>query len=447
MNAPLDPTRLLAAALVLLAYLALCLLLCWRHHRRQRPAAGPDTPWQVVFASQTGSAEALALNTAKALEMAGLPVQCRPLNALSADQLQAGGHYLLLLSTCGDGDAPDNAARFARNLLTRSLNLSRVSFGLLALGDRDYPAYCGFGRRVAQWLGAQGGRALFAPIEVHRNDPHALAAWQQQVSHLAQLGDAPSWALPPFRPWQLRERVLLNPGSQGGAVFLLSLTPPAGPWPDWQAGDLAQLALPDEGDCVRDYSIACLPVHGALQLLLRLHRHPDGQLGRMSGWLAEQLPIGGIVPLRVRAQHRFRQGDHTGRAMILIGNGVGVAGLRAHLQARIQAGCGPNWLVFGERQQACDNFFATEFDRWLADGQLQRLDRCFSRDAGGGYVQHALLAAADELRSWVADGAVIYLCGSRLGMAEAVDQVLRGVLGEADHAVLVQEGRYRRDVF
>ena len=121
---------------------------------------------------------------------------------------------------------------------------------------------------------------------------------------------------------------------------------------------------PDEADCMRDYSIACLPAHGVLQLLLRLHRHPDGQLGRMSGWLAEQLPIGGIVPLRVRAQHRFRQGDHTRRAMILIGNGVGVAGLGA------AAG------VWANRTGAASA-------RPMAAPRVRRVNSCFMRGSSG----------------------------------------------------------------
>ncbi|WP_164707772.1 hypothetical protein, partial [Pseudomonas viridiflava] len=76
------------------------------------------------------------------------------------------------------------------------------------------------------------------------------------------------------------------------------------------------------------------------------------------------------------------------------------------------------------------------------------LDLAFSRDqAEKVYVQHRLLDAADALKAWVEDGAVIYVCGSLLGMAEGVDQALRQVLGDERVVQLTEEGRYRRDVY
>lgn len=446
MSVLLEPMRLLAAGGITLGYLALCGWAWSRRRAARRPPATTDG-WQVIYASQTGSAETLAMQTARALEMAGAPVCCRALNDMDTDTLEAGGHVLLLLSTSGEGDAPDNGARFARNLLTRSLNLGRLHYGLLALGDRDYADFCGFGHRVEHWLRQHGARPLFASIEVNRHDPQAIAQWQHQISHLANLGDAPSWALPAFAPWRLLERRQLNPGSPGEAVYQLDFAPSAGHWPHWQAGDLAQLALPDDADCMRDYSIATVPGEGRLTLLVRLHRHADGRPGRMSGWLGQLAEIGQDVPLRVRRQAHFHQDGHHDRPLILIGNGVGVAGLRAHLKARIDAGLGPNWLLFGERSQAHDSHFAAELDAWRDAGQLHRLDRCFSREPGGGYVQHALFSAADAVRAWVAAGAAIYLCGSRQGMAEDVDLALRTILGEGIHATLGEEGRYLRDVF
>jgi sulfite reductase (NADPH) flavoprotein alpha-component len=58
-----------------------------------------------------------------------------------------------------------------------------------------------------------------------------------------------------------------------------------------------------------------------------------------------------------------------------------------------------------------------------------------------------LREAADELRVWLDEGAAIYICGSLLGMAAGVDQVLNEVLGEQAVSELIEEGRYRRDVY
>ena len=447
MSAWLEPARALAAGGATLAYLAVCGW-AWRQARAaRRPATAASGDWLVAYASQTGSAQQLAQHTAQALAQAGATVSCQALDALSAEQLEAGGHLLLVLSTSGQGDAPDNGARFARNLLTRSLNLGRLSYGLLALGDRDYADFCGFGRRVGHWLRQHGARPLFAAIEVHRHDADAIGQWRQHISRLAHLGDAPAWSLPAFAPWRLLARAHLNPGSPGAPVYQLDFAPASGVWPAWQAGDLAQLALPEDSECLRDYSIASLPSEQRLRLLVRVQRRADGQPGRMSGWLSAQAALGQHVPIRLRTQSHAYPAEHGARPLILIGNGVGLAGLRAQLKARIDAGLGPNWLLFGERSQAHDSFWAEELDGWRDSGQLHRLDRVFSREPDGGYVQHALFAAANVLRAWVAAGAAVYLCGSRQGMAAEVDLALRTLLGEHGHAELLAQGRYVRDVF
>lgn len=79
---------------------------------------------------------------------------------------------------------------------------------------------------------------------------------------------------------------------------------------------------------------------------------------------------------------------------------------------------------------------------------LKRLDLAFSRDqAEKVYVHHKLREQAEELKTWVANDAVIYVCGSINGMASDVDQALIDILGETTVDELRQNGRYRRDVY
>ncbi|PZP84803.1 MAG: iron-uptake factor, partial [Stenotrophomonas maltophilia] len=134
--------------------------------------------------------------------------------------------------------------------------------------------------------------------------------------------------------------------------------------------------------------------------------------------------------------------------MLLIGNGTGIAGLRSLLREAAQAGEHGHWLLFGERQRAHDALFAEEIAAWQAQGHLARVDRVYSRDAtGAGYVQHRLQAATDALHAWLARGAVIHVCGSLQGMASGVDRVLRQTLGDEAVESLLENGRYRRDVY
>ncbi|MOA11577.1 Sulfite reductase [NADPH] flavoprotein alpha-component [compost metagenome] len=134
--------------------------------------------------------------------------------------------------------------------------------------------------------------------------------------------------------------------------------------------------------------------------------------------------------------------------MILLGNGTGLAGLRSLLKARIAEGQTRNWLLFGERNRAHDYLCRDELEGWLIEGDLERLDLAFSRDqAEKVYVQDRLRQQAAELQKWLAEGASIYICGSLQGMASGVDQVLNDVLGTEAVERLIEQGRYRRDVY
>lgn len=66
--------------------------------------------------------------------------------------------------------------------------------------------------------------------------------------------------------------------------------------------------------------------------------------------------------------------------MVLIGNGTGIAGLRALLREAELAGVHGHWLLFGERHAAHDRLFADELQVWQASGHLQQLEWVFSRD-------------------------------------------------------------------
>jgi len=104
--------------------------------------------------------------------------------------------------------------------------------------------------------------------------------------------------------------------------------------------------------------------------------------------------------------------------------------------------------VYGERHAAHDAFCTAEAAQWQAAGALERVDLVFSRDqAQRRYVQDRLREAGGALRQWVADRAVIYVCGSLEGMAPGVDSALREVLGASAFDALVAEDRYRRDVY
>jgi sulfite reductase (NADPH) flavoprotein alpha-component len=443
----IDPVRWSSALALLFAYGGMCAALL----RKPRALAQTnEADWLVVYASQTGNAEYLARQTAATLSTGGLSARAVCISALDADTLARATRALFIASTYGEGDSPDTAARFAGITMANNADLARLHYGVLALGDSSYANYCGFGRALDGWLRARGAMPLFKRIDVDRGNPDAIAAWQHQLSHLAGTVDAPDWEAPAYGEWRILERTLLNPGSAGAPLYRIVLQPCEGSLPDWEAGDLVQVSAPADPMLPREYSIASVPAEDGIVLLVRLQRHADGSPGAASGWLCQGAGAGAGEPvaLRVRSHARFRLGENAARPLILVGNGTGLAGLRAHLKARIDAGVHDNWLVFGERNASHDFLCREELTGWADGGRLARLDLAFSRDGGElRYVQHVLAARSDELRAWIARGAAIYVCGSLQGMAAGVHEALVDALGADAVDGLAAQGRYRRDVY
>ena len=470
--------RWLAAAALLMAWLALCAVTAWRERGRRQHAAAQatggtagDSPGirttLVAHASQTGTAEALAWQAVEALRAAGLPTRISSLATLEASGLDSVERVLVVTSTYGEGDPPDTAAPFTRRVMALDdLNLAGLRYGVLALGDRSYKHFCGFGRRLDDWFRGRGAEPLFERIEVDNGDPAAMDRWRRQLLELRrELGGtaSPAEALAdsaPFKRWRLAERHLLNPGSAGNPVWQLSLVPAdaaidsaTSSATHWQAGDLLQVQVPAEPQRPRDYSIATIPAEGRVDLLVRLAQRADGSPGAASGWLGQELAPGGEILARIRPHPSFQLGDNASRPLLLIGNGTGIAGLRALIKARAVTAteadaAPPSWLFYGERQARFDALLDADLQAWQQRGVLTRCDRVYSRDQPQRrYVQHLLAEHRAGWQPWLAEGAAIYVCGSLDGMAAGVEQVLVEALGRDGLDLLISEGRYRRDVY
>jgi sulfite reductase (NADPH) flavoprotein alpha-component len=454
------PPRIAAAGGVVALYASLCMgLFAARRRQRARMAmratsAGgePSDAILVAFSSQTGTAEELATQTADHLRAGGQPVRLVSFADLERLALHETSRALFVVSTTGEGDAPDDAARVQRQMSAPGWPLDGLRYGVLALGDRSYQRYCAFGFAFDAWLRDQRAVPLFETIDVDDSSPLALARWRAEVAAICRQPDAGPWKAAPFGRWRLVERRVLNAGSPGGPAYHVALAMPDADV-RWRPGDIAEIVpgtaatdVPPPGPVTREYSIASLPDDGRVELLVRQVRRDDGTLGLGSGWLTANAPIGGEVWLRIRPNRAFHPPDPE-RPLVLIGNGTGLAGLRAHVKARAKIRRHRNWLLFGERTPAHDVFHRDEIHAWLSEGVLERCDLAFSRSQQPLYVQDLLRRERNAIRRWADDGAAFYVCGSRAGMAEGVDAALASILGSRPLEELRAEGRYRRDVY
>ena len=448
----LSSGRAIAAMAIVLAYLAFSAYFLRPLGRRR--AAQPFAPAStlIAYATQTGYAQQVALQTVQSLQAAGRDVRMTSLADLQLDDLNSVERALFVVSTTGEGDAPDPAAVFVRNVLTRSATLPALQYGLLALGDREYDNFCAFGHQLDAWLRHQGARSLFDVIEVDNGDEGALRHWQHNLALAFNAPDLPDWEMPTYERWRLTKRELMNPGSAGDPCFFIELTPLDPTALQWNAGDIAEIDPFNSHASARrhphrEYSIASIPSDGAIHLVVRQMRRPEGELGLGSGWLTQSAVVGDEIALRVRANPNFHLPTRAA-PLILIGNGTGIAGLRALMKARIVRGQRNNWLLFGERNAAHDAFFDAEIGSWQREGWLEQVDRVYSRDqAQRRYVQDRLAECSPELKVWLDRGASIYVCGSLAGMAPGVHAALTTALGEDAVEALASAGRYRRDVY
>ncbi|PQQ25243.1 NADPH-dependent assimilatory sulfite reductase flavoprotein subunit [Photorhabdus hindustanensis] len=187
----------------------------------------------------------------------------------------------------------------------------------------------------------------------------------------------------------------------------------------------------------------------------------DGRVrtGGASGYLADRLQENGDIRIFIEHNDNFRLPADPRTPVIMIGPGTGIAPFRAFMQQREADGAeGKNWLFFGNPHFTEDFLYQVEWQRYVKDGLLTRIDLAWSRDQQHKvYVQDKLREQGEEVWRWIEEGAHLYVCGDANRMAKDVEHVLLDIISEyggmdteqADEFLseLRLERRYQRDVY
>lgn len=432
--------------LILAALIAAWLGLTWLCLRKRPRAAVGGASSLVVYASQTGHAQEIAEATHAALRRSDRDARLVCANRLEPGDLAEADRIFFVVSTTGEGDAPDDAGGLDRAFADSDVDLTGVQVSILALGDRRYTHFCAFGERLKTWCEAMAAEVT-AYVAVDDLAPDDLARWDGVLVQEGVGGMASDRLDSALREWRIASRVCVagpvgedaSTGASGG-LFRLALRPEDGRLPEWGVGDLFELHTPDGHQ--RDYSIAnrC----GGEELILFVRRVIDkGVPGRGSGLLTSLPTEAGGVRARIRVHSGFRPPLGTG-PLLAIGAGSGWAGLRPHLLEAMATGR-PCWLIFGERGEADAADLLQEMRAWHKEGSLHRFDLALSRQ-DGLRVPDILQAHSADLSEFLTSEAAVVLCG-RLAMGEAALAALFEAMGKDWLDEARNSGRLRSDLY
>lgn len=192
---------------------------------------------------------------------------------------------------------------------------------------------------------------------------------------------------------------------------------------------------------------------------VRYDAHGRARQGVCSILCAERLQPGDTIPVYIQHNQNFKLPHDADAPIIMVGPGTGIAPFRSFMQEREEAGVsGKSWLFFGDQHFVTDFLYQTEWQKWLKDGVLTKMDVAFSRDTEEKvYVQHQMKKNSQELFEWLEQGAYVYICGDEKHMAHDVHSTLLTIIqeegamskekAESYLANLQQQKRYQRDVY
>ncbi|WP_256757966.1 assimilatory sulfite reductase (NADPH) flavoprotein subunit [Cohnella sp. WQ 127256] len=538
----------------------------------------------VLFGSQTGNCNRLAKKLTKELEAKGLKVSLSAMGDFKPNSLKTVQNLLILVSTHGEGDAPDNAITFYEFLHSkRAPKLDTLNFSVLALGDTSYEFYCQTGKDFDKRLEELGAKRISPRIDCDVDYDDSAAEWFKQVIGSLSVASVAATVVSgvnatdvneteseysrtnPFQAevlenlslngrgsdretrhieislegsnlqyepgdslgiypenhprlveeiidamgWSTTELVTLNKNGDKGSLQeallryyeitvltkplieqLAKLTANAGLNELLVAGREQELRSYINGrdllDLVQDYALKGVPANDFVSLLrklparlysisssskafpdevhatvrsVRYEAHGRNRYGVCSVHLADRVVAGDKLPVYIQQNMNFKLPENPETPIIMIGPGTGVAPFRAFMGEREETQApGKSWLFYGDQHFITDFLYQIEWQRWLGDGVLTKMDVAFSRDTDKKvYVQHRMQENSRELYEWLQEGAHVYVCGDEKKMAHDVQTTLLAILEQegglspeaaAEYlSVMQQQKRYQRDVY
>ena len=150
--------------------------------RSQSAPAKAADPLLVLYGSQSGSAEGLAKKFAKEAAAKGFAPRVMELNAAARLDLTQEARAVIITSTWGDGEPPDNATEFWSHISAEAApKLANLNYSVLALGDKNYSEFCGAGKKFDERLETLGAKRIHPRVDCDLDYEALAKGWMDGV--------------------------------------------------------------------------------------------------------------------------------------------------------------------------------------------------------------------------------------------------------------------------
>ncbi|PQJ29966.1 sulfite reductase subunit alpha [Rubritalea profundi] len=144
--------------------------------------SAPVVPVTILIGSQTGNSEALGKKLSKAMAKMNFKPVLVDLGSYEKEKLPTEQNVLIITSTYGDGEPPDNAADFHEWILSDAApSLEGVNFSILSLGDTEYPDFCKCGIEFDERFEQLGATRIFPRVDCDVEFDDEFEAWKKGV--------------------------------------------------------------------------------------------------------------------------------------------------------------------------------------------------------------------------------------------------------------------------
>jgi sulfite reductase (NADPH) flavoprotein alpha-component len=147
-------------------------------HAEPAAAPVPSEPLTILYATESGNAEKLAGDLAKAARKNGLKPSLVDMADLEVASLASVRRLAVIASTWGEGEAPSRAVRSYADLMSEAApTLDGVEFGVLALGDTAYTEFCAIGKAIDERLASLGAKRVAERVDCDLDFAESAANW------------------------------------------------------------------------------------------------------------------------------------------------------------------------------------------------------------------------------------------------------------------------------